>query len=190
MAPLVPVAIELLASTVPALIKYFGGDKEAEVAEKVISVAKQITGKDDPDAATAAINANPELALKFQEAILSQELELRRLSLKEKELYVTDVQDARKYRDEKVFKLGIVILVSFAGVMGLSLYGLYKIVSGTVSVDANLLAAVIGLVGAIIGYFAANAQQVVSYFFGSSAGSAQKSDNISDAINSFKKVSK
>ena len=72
----------------------------------------------------------------------------------------------------------------------MSLYGLYKIVSGTVSVDANLLAAVIGLVGAIIGYFAANAQQVVSYFFGSSAGSAQKSDNISDAINSFKKVPK
>ena len=190
MAPLVPVAIELLASTVPALIKYFGGEHEAEIAEKVISVAKQVTGKETPDAATAAINASPELSLKFQEAILSQELELRRLSLREKELYVTDVQDARKYRDEKVFRLGLTILVSFVIVMSMSLYGLYKIVSGTVTVDSNLLAAVIGLVGAIIGYFAANAQQVVSYFFGSSAGSTQKSDNITDAINSFKKVTK
>jgi len=190
MAPLVPVAIELLASTVPALIKYFGGEHEAEIAEKVISVAKQVTGKETPDAATAAINADPELSLKFQETILSQELELRKLSLREKELYVTDVQDARKYRDEKVFRLGLTILVSFAIVMSMSLYGLYKIVSETVTVDSNLLAAVIGLVGAIIGYFAANAQQVVSYFFGSSAGSTQKSDNITDAINSFKKVTK
>lgn len=190
MAPLIPVAIDILASTVPSLIKYFGGDKEAEVAEKVISVAKQITGKDTPDEAAAAIATNPELALKFKEAILSYELEIRKLALQERELYVHDVQDARKYRDEKVFRLGLMILLSFAMVMGLSLYGLYKVVSGTVTVNSEVLAAVIGLVGAIIGYFAANAQQVVSYFFGSSAGSTQKSDNITDAINSFKKVSK
>ena len=190
MAPLIPVAIDILANTVPALIKYFGGEKEAEIAEKVVSVAKQITGVATPDEASAAIATNPEIALKFKEAILSHELELRTLSLREKELYVYDVQDARKYRDEKVFRLGLTILVSFVFVMGLALYGLYNVVSGTITVNAEVLAAVIGLVGAIIGYFAANAQQVVSYFFGSSAGSMQKSDNITDAINIFKKVNK
>lgn len=183
----ITVGIGLVAAAVPELLKLFGKNKQAEIAEHVIDVAKQVTGIANPDEAAEAIKKDPELAFKFKEMMLKQERELATLSLQRETLYVQDVQDARKYRDDKVFKLGVIILISFVVVMVASLIGLFKIVSGTVSINAELLAAVIGIFGAIIGYFASNAQQVVSYFFGSSAGSSQKSDNLTDAIKSFKK---
>lgn len=183
----ITIGIGLVAAAVPELLKLFGKNKQAEVAEKVIGIAKQVTGKDTPDAAAEEIKANPEVALKFKEMLYKQETTLIELSLQRETLYVNDVQDARKYRDDKVFKLGVIILISFVIVMSASLIGLYKIVSGTISIDAQMLAAVIGIFGAIIGYFASNAQQVVSYFFGSSAGSSQKSDNLTDAIKVLRK---
>lgn len=190
MAPLVPLAISLLAETVPDLIRYFGKEKEADIAAKVIGVAQKVTGKEDPIAAVDAVLTDPTMVLTFKQAVMEHELDIKRLALEEKTLYVDDVKDARTYRDDKTFRLGLVVLASFAAVMLTALFGLYKVVSGTVSVQQDMLAATIGLVGAIVGYFAANAQQVVSYFFGSSAGSTSKGDSIADAISMFKKGSK
>ena len=42
-APLIPLALTL-AQSVPAILKYFGGEKEAQVAEKVIGIATQVVG--------------------------------------------------------------------------------------------------------------------------------------------------
>lgn len=44
--------------------------------------------------------------------------------------------------------------------------------------DKELSANTIGMVGTVIGYLAAKAEQVASYYFGSSAGSEKKSDTI------------
>lgn len=190
MAPLIPALIGVLAETAPMLIRYFGGEKEAEVADKVLDVVKGVTGVKDQDEALAILKANPDLMLQFKAAVLAQEVNLREIQLAERKMYVDDVADARRYRDDRVFALGTVILVSFMVAMLTALYGLYRVVEGSLAVSQPTLAATIGLVGAIIGYFAANAQQVVSYFFGSSAGDSSKSDHLKDAINEFRKVSK
>ena len=190
MAPLIPAVIGLLAETAPMLIRYFGGEKEADVAEKVINVAKRVTGVEEPKKALGALKESPEMMLAFKTAVLDQEVELREIQLAGRRMYVDDTADARRYRDNRVFVLGKVILVSFGIAMMVALVGLYKVVVGDISADPSTLAATIGLVGAIIGYFAANAQQVVSYFFGSSAGDSAKSDHLKDAINEFRKVSK
>lgn len=184
--PVLPIAVSLISTLLPDLLKLFGKDKQAEVAEKVVAIAQKVSGKEDPNEAAAETLKDPALAIQFKEAILAQQLELERIGLQRETLYVNDTQDARKYRDDKVFRLGVIILTSFAIVMGITLYGLYKMTVGTVPVDQSIFAAVVGLVGAIIGYFAANAQQVVSYFFGSSQGSMVKSDNIADATKALK----
>ena len=74
-----------------------------------MDIAKQVSGEEEPDEATKAIIADPNLAMQFKQAILTQQAELARLSLQRETLYVGDVQDARKYRDSKLFVLGCVI---------------------------------------------------------------------------------
>lgn len=100
--------------------------------------------------------------------------------------YVSDTADARKYKDDNVFTLGVTILLVFAVVMSLSVYGCFQILTGGIELkDASTVGIVAGFLGTVIGYVAANAQQVVSYFFGSSAGSAKKTTEMAE---SFKAV--
>jgi hypothetical protein len=63
-----PLSIALgLAKIVPGVVGFFSGDKAGQKAEKVIGLAKQITGIDDPQEAINAIHANPELQVKMRE---------------------------------------------------------------------------------------------------------------------------
>lgn len=186
MAPLIPIAVSLITNIVPELLKLFGTDKQAKVAEAVIKIAKEVTGVSDPNEASAEIAKNPELALKFKQAVLDQQIKLEEIALRRDGLYINDTQDARRYRDSNVFRLGVVILMSFLTVMSGTLWFLYNVATAKIIVDAVLLAAIFTLLGTIIGYFASNAQQVVSYFFGTSQGSQHKGDDIADAVKQFK----
>ena len=188
MAPLIPIAGSLIANLVPELFKLFGTEKQAEVATKVMDIAWSVTGINDPDEAAKAIAADPTIALQFKTAVLNQQTALEELAFRREKMYVDDVQDARKYRDDKVFWLGVIVLGSFMTIMGLTLWGLYALMTKQFQIDPALIAAVFGLVGSIIGYFAANAQQVVGYFFGSSSGSKQNGDAVRDSIKAMQNL--
>lgn len=183
--PLLPVAVSLIAEVVPDLIRIFSGDKAGDVAEKVGSIAKGITGSGDINEAAEMIKADPNLAIKFKEAVLNNKVQLEEISLKREELYVKDVQDARKYRDDKIFWLGIAILVTFGIAVTLILYGSFTLVTGKVVMEQGVLAVVTSFVGTLVGYLAANAQSVVNFFFGSSHGSMTKTDQMGDSIKKF-----
>lgn len=90
MAPLlIPLAMEL-AKFVPGIVTMMSGnDKAGEVAGKVIDIAKVVTGVDEPEAAVAAIAADPSKVLEFQQAMAAQKLELDKA-------YLADVDSARK----------------------------------------------------------------------------------------------
>lgn len=182
--PIIPI-IGLVAQVVPELLSLFGKNNEAEIASKIGGIAAKITGTEDMDQAAAAINADPNLAVQFKTAVLAQQTELANLAFATEKLYVEDVQDARKYRDDKVFGLGVVILLSFGTAVLLVLWGGYKILSGGVSVEPGMFAAITGFIGTLIGYIAANAQSVVNYYFGSSRGSTQKTDALESSIKAF-----
>ena len=99
--------------------------------------------------------------------------------------YLQDVQSARATmgRDSGVYWLGITILLVFAGVMGAVLWGSFAILTGGITIkDVAVVATVSGLVGTVVGYVAANAQQVVGYFYGSSQGSKAKTDALAEAV--------
>ena len=101
--------------------------------------------------------------------------------------YVDDTKDARKYQSNNTFWLGIAILMLFSITMAMSLYGAYQILLGGITIkDVSVVAAISGFIGSIIGYIASSAQQVIGFFYGSSAGSKQKSDAMGDAINKIK----
>jgi len=170
---------------VPALIA---------MAAQEVGQALGVDVQANPQAIGQAVaGATPEqlLAMKdrdlaFQERMqamgFSHVGDMARLAVEEARIYVADAQNARSHGDEKVFWLGISVLITFSVLMALVLYGSYQIMTGIVKVDAGTLAIVSTLIGTVIGYVAANAQQVVSYFFGSSKGSSDKSIHIGDAL--------
>ena len=113
------------------------------------------------------------------------DIDLAKLNADTEAAYLADVQNARNTmgRDVGVFWLGISILLTFAGVMTAVLWGSFAILTGGITVkDVAMVSAVSGLVGTVIGYVAAHAQQVVGYFYGSSQGSKAKTDALAQAV--------
>lgn len=97
---------------------------------------------------------------------------------------IADTSDARHTfgGNENVFVLGCIILGAFAALMGLVLTGCFFLMTGRVTVDPGTLAVCAGLIGTVVGYVAANAQQVVSFFYGSSKGSKDNGERIGAAL--------
>lgn len=58
-----------LATFVPGIARWLGGDKAGSVAEKVMDVARTVAGLSNDSAAVAAIQNNPQLQIEFQKAV-------------------------------------------------------------------------------------------------------------------------
>lgn len=190
-APAILAAGTLIAKFLPELLHLFGKDKQAEVAEEIVDIAKQITGKDSEDAAVEKILADPNLALQFKQSVLNQQVRLEEIAIEREKIYVSDVQDARKYRDEKLFYLGCTIYVIFFLTMSTAIIGSYALLTVKNSdLDPGMIAAVFGLIGAIVGYVASQAQSVTNFNFGTSYGSMQKGDAMGVAVSQLKQLKK
>jgi hypothetical protein len=129
-----------------------------------------------PDALAALKKADQEFSL-----------EMHRISSETEKAYLLDVQDARKAHGDspEIYKMAYVILGTFGAIVTFVLIGCYLLVSNQIAPNPEnmaIIATISGIAGAIIGYSANNAQQVVGYFFGSSASSSQKTDAMADAI--------
>ena len=114
MAPLIVPAVTLIAEYLPDLLRLFKNDKAADVAEKVTEIAKAVTGKEDVNEAAEMIKADPSLALQFKTKVLEHEEAMERIVLEREKLFISDVQDARKYRDERTFWLGVFIMLTIS----------------------------------------------------------------------------
>lgn len=96
--PLIPIAMAL-AQFVPGIVKLLtGSDKAEDVAGQVVGIAQTITGTSDGEAALAAIKADPNKVLEFQQAMAQQQADLEKA-------YLADTADARM-RDVEIAKAG------------------------------------------------------------------------------------
>lgn len=77
--PLIPIAMAL-AQFAPMIAGWLGGAKAQDVAGKVVGIAQAVTGQSAPDAALAAIQADPGLSLQFQKAVLDQQAQLAQIA--------------------------------------------------------------------------------------------------------------
>lgn len=77
-----PITIALgLSQFVPKIVKWIAGDKAGNVAQKVVDVAQAVTGKATGDQALAALQADPNLVLQYQKAMLDQEVTFEQLAV-------------------------------------------------------------------------------------------------------------
>ena len=165
----------LAGTAISALSNVFLGNPDGNESEVSAAVLAGLT----PD----KIVEMKKIDLEHQETMAKLGFDFEKLNQETELAYVSDTADARKYKDNNVFWLGVVILSLFGVVMGMSLYGTYGVITGGIPIkDVSVVAAISGFVGTIIGYVASNAQQVVSYFYGSSAGSVRKTDAMSQSF--------
>ncbi|WP_249278698.1 hypothetical protein [Burkholderia multivorans] len=173
MMPLLPIALAL-TQFAPMIAGWLGGPKAEDVATKVVNVAQAITGQSAPDAALAAIQADPNLALQFQKAVLDQQVQLAqmagaleqaRLSY-EKDIYASEAADrdsARKLAAQQPNDWMRPLLA--LGILGLTTYIVYCVMSGkSESLIKDTTAAL--TVGTLIGYVISELKQVFGFYFG------------------------
>lgn len=171
--PLAGLAVDAIGSAM-------GMDKPTMDKVQQAFQSGQLTGEQ----VVAVRTAEQALAIKLKEL----DIDLAKLNAETEKAYIADVQDARRTmgKDAGVFWLGISILLTFAGIMSAVLWGSFLILTGGITVkDVAMVAAVSGLIGSVVGYAAANAQQVVGYFYGSSQGSKQKTDALANAVSNL-----
>ena len=171
-APLIPIAMAL-AQVAPQIVRWMSGsDKAAEVAERVVDVAKAVTGTDDPEAAVQMVQADPALAVQFQTRIAELSADLDKEFLK-------DRQDARA-RDIELARLGrtntradVMVAIDAIGlVVCLILLGVYR---------ADLPGEVVALISTIASIFGLCLRDAHQFEFGSSRGSRDKDDLLAKA---------
>lgn len=190
MAPFIALALKLAPFLIPEAVKALAGERAGEAASAVLDTASKVTGLSGEEA-IAAINNSAEMQVKFQLALSDERVRFRELEVEEQRLYVEDREGARKAfgTDRAVFWLGMAVLIAYAVVLTGSLYGAYWLLvkGGMAALDAGSVAAVFGLIGAIVGYIASDAKMVISYYFGSSRGSSDKSDTLAKAFSAMVK---
>lgn len=166
-----PVSLALaLAQFAPSLIKFFtGSDKAADVAGKVIDIAKTVTGAPSGDAALEVLKADPAKVLEFQQAAMANDADLTRA-------FLADVQNARA-RDIELHKVGFGN--RRADVMvALDVLGLIACLLVLVLYRERLPGEVVGLLSAISGIFGACLRDAHQFEFGSSRSSQIKDATI------------
>lgn len=156
MGALIPIAIQL-AQFAPALMRYFGaGQESSAVAQAAVEVAKTITGATTPEEALAAIKANGIAQLEFQKQIMENDTKLN-------ELYLVDVQDARK-RDTAIQVAGH--RNYRADAMALGSFGVVLLIAYFTWSRPDVNDYVKGIITLILGRFLGYTDQVFQFEFG------------------------
>lgn len=175
--PLIPIALAL-AQFAPMIAGWLGGSKAENVAQKVVGVAQAVTGQSAPDAALAAIQSDPALAMQFQKAVLDQQVELAKIAadvtknelsadVQHDQIDAADRDSARKreiaVKDATPMLLAIFVTLGFFGLLG------FMAVKTVPAENAAILNTMLGSLGT--GWLA-----ILYYYFGSSRGSDRKTE--------------
>ena len=178
MGALIPLALTIA----PEIARWLFGDDAEKTAAAVSTAVETVTGTTDAEAATAVLQADPAAAsqLRVQLAQIAAESEkaARAADLDQLTAMLRDTADARAQTLALTGQkasiawsapvISGVVLVTFGAVMGMVL--LYGMPPGAETASNMLL-----------GTLAAMATSVVSYWVGSSAGSARKDDRLAQS---------
>lgn len=166
--PLIPIAMAL-AQFAPGIIKLLtGSEKAEEVASQVVGIAQTVTGTGTPEEALAAIKADPNKVLEFQQAMSAQQVDLEKA-------YLADVASARE-RDVELAKAGqanhranILVAAAILLVIGCLVVVVWQ-------TDANdfVKATITLILGRALGWV----EQIFSFEFGSTRSNKAKDDTI------------
>ncbi|MBF0311496.1 MAG: hypothetical protein HQL56_18435 [Magnetococcales bacterium] len=152
---------QTLAVVAPTLATALGGP----LAGMAARVAVQALGCEpgEESLAKAVTSGDQEVLLKLKQADTTFAQRLEELGVDRERIAASDRASAR----EREAKVGGVAAPLFGGIV---LAGFFAVVGWALSGHLNLTGETGALIGMVIGYVSGKADQVVSYYFGSSAG--------------------
>lgn len=188
---------EVVRSVAPALgtlaLGPLGGGVVKVLADKVLGGSSGDEAQDE--AALAAVMAGPmtpELRAKIIESENAVKTAIIAAGIREKEIdaeteraYLADVQQARDVHrtDGSVMVMASWVLIGWLLLTLGTLGGLFAVLMGGIRLgDVGIVATVFTVIGSTLGYVSNSAQQVLSYYFGSSRGSAQKTSALTTSV--------
>jgi hypothetical protein len=169
----------IVGAVAPSLAAALGGPM-AGLAVKTLSNA--LLGNENGSEAeiSAALNgANNDQLVRLKEADQNFAVQMKALDIDLERINKEDRDSARK-REVNTGDVWTPRVIGFLTLGGF-LWAVFFVLSGQVQGLTDPVS--VGMIGTLIGYISAKADQVVSYYFGSSAGSAKKTDAMSDALN-------
>lgn len=166
---------EIIGKAAPIAGGLLGGPAGAAVGSLVASV---LGVSSTPDAVSQAVKNNPDAALKLKEMELDYAFELNKLALESERMKIADIQSARSAdvaktqatgkRDYNLYALSWCLFVGFFTLVAILIF--YKVPQ-----DSS------GVIFMLFGTLSAGFGSVVTYFFGSSKSSADKTDLLAKA---------
>lgn len=153
------------------------GNRDASETDVAAALA---SGRLGPEQIVAIKQADNALAVRLREL----DIDVLKINQAADAALIADTSDARHTfgANENVFVMGCLILLTFAVLMGAELVGCFLLMTGYFQVDPSTAAISAGMIGTVTGYLASNAQQVVSFFYGSSKNSKDSGEAIGAAL--------
>jgi hypothetical protein len=160
---MIDLALTLARRFAPHLVRRLAGPRAGDVAEQVLGLAQTITGATDPADVERRLAEDVEKAHAFRVKAADLDAELE-------QAYLADRQDARDMRlklaalgqtDWMMCAVGAIVVLGFVATV------LAAFFAELTEQQRYLVFSLAGLLGGM-------SSQVVSYFFGSSRGSAEK----------------
>jgi uncharacterized membrane protein YeaQ/YmgE (transglycosylase-associated protein family) len=160
----------LVRTVAPAIGTALGGPVGGLAVQAISNALLGTPDAPEEEIALAVARATPEQLLALKKADQDFAKEMRALDIDLERIAAGDRDSARKREaatGDKITPrvLAVVVVGGFLGMVAAVLLGKVSGISDPVAA---------GMIGTLIGYVSAKADQVVSYYFGSSAGSAAK----------------
>lgn len=166
-------------ATVKAVAPLIGtaiGGPVGGIATQVLTSALGISGDSTEEEIQKAVqSANPAQLIELRKADQAFRVTIKELGLKEKQLHAQDRDSARRRDmalggDNTLKAIAVFTVFAFFSIIG---WLLWK--GSPTSLDKTII-------GLILGYATAKADQVYNFFFGSSKGSQEKTQHLAERI--------
>ncbi|MBF0170806.1 MAG: lysozyme [Nitrospinae bacterium] len=167
MLPFIAAALPALLNAAPDLIRVFGGgeqsEKNAKAAEKVVDIAKAVTGETTAEGAVAKIQTDPAMTEAFAQEARAQFLEIEELAEKR----VAAAREFNKADEPMFWRVKFVHILSLLVAASALIAIGYILVASSDATERSMALQTLLVVGM---------GGVMGYWIGSSQGSDKKTD--------------
>jgi hypothetical protein len=169
---------DVVGAVAPTIATALGGPLAGAAVKTLSNVLLGHENGSESDLAAAIGTASPDTLAQIKKAESDFQIRMRELEIDVDRIAAADRDSARK-RESSTGDFWTPRIIGGL-TLGAFIWAVWAVLSGYVRGLTD--PAVVGIIGTLIGYVSAKADQVVSYYFGSSSGSKEKTQAMSDAL--------